>query len=197
MPASSKKPWLCKVDCVGPVRVVLNADGEFHIHRGLCDGEKWTVKKGERIGPRLSVDRSFVFDLAPGELCYWVVAERPVLFDVKLLTRVDSIEHLDLTPVELPIGYDKPLPLREEMRRFIRTEMSLQAEALGDETFDESDDFDVPEDQEVISQYELSDMQEEYVGDDEHEEVPSKEKVEEPEIKEPEVEPLEKAAKSE
>lgn len=66
----------------------------------------------------------------------------------------------DKTPVEMPLGYEKPEPLEHMIARMVRT-FSMAAEAQGAESFEESDDFDVDDDSELHSPYQLSDMQEE------------------------------------
>ncbi len=194
MPALSKPKEKC-IKCVGPAKVTVRADGEFHIYRSDSDG-----KKGERIGPFFSTARYFVFVLAADELCYWIVAAGSVEYGLSVEV-IHRKEDPDPTPVELPAGYNHPLPLRDEMRRFIRDELSNVAASAGDETFEECDDFDCHEDEEVLSPYELSEMQEEYVADDEPEEVPEKKGDEVTEVVAEKVEeggePLAKAAKPE
>lgn len=64
------------------------------------------------------------------------------------IVRAESEEQLDLTPVEVPLELQKPLPLREELMRFIETKLSCQADGDGYESIDEADDLDV--DDEVI-----------------------------------------------
>lgn len=55
-------------------------------------------------------------------------------------------ELLDTTPVEMPLGFQHPEPLEERIRRLIRTSVSQQAVENGAETFEEADDFDIPDD---------------------------------------------------
>lgn len=62
-----------------------------------------------------------------------------------------SKEAVDPTPVELPVNSDKPPSLREEMMRFIRVEMSRQAEKDNLETFDEFDDFKIDDEEPDLS----------------------------------------------
>lgn len=62
------------------------------------------------------------------------------------LCPIDRFKVLDKTPVEVPLGLKRPLTLREEMMRFIRTEMSLQAQSKAD-SFEEANDFDVDEEE--------------------------------------------------
>lgn len=73
-------------------------------------------------------------------------------------------ENLDLTPIEMPLHAQKPMSLQEEMARFIRAEISDQSAANGRDTFAEDDDFE-EEDPDTLnlSQYEMEEIQEEYV----------------------------------
>lgn len=48
-----------------------------------------------------------------------------------------------------PPGFEQPLSIQEEIKRFFRNQLSEQAEAQGFETFDESDDFE-EEDPEIV-----------------------------------------------
>jgi len=53
----------------------------------------------------------------------------------------------DSTPVALPVGYERPIPLGERIRSLIRSEaLKREVEAAGAETFDEADDFEIPDD---------------------------------------------------
>lgn len=70
----------------------------------------------------------------------------------------------DPTPVELPVGYEHPESLEAMIARMIRYE-SLRAEEAGLESFEEADDFDVSDDVVLVSEHQMTDMQEEYVHD--------------------------------
>lgn len=63
----------------------------------------------------------------------------------------------DPRPVEVPLNMKRPLTIQEEIQRFIRVEASLAAQAAEQETFEEADDFDVGDDPEITSPYELDD----------------------------------------
>lgn len=67
----------------------------------------------------------------------------------------------DDTPIAVPLHWKRPPTLREMIQQHIRTEMSLTAGAEGMETFEEADDFEVDEDPDPLSQYELREMAEE------------------------------------
>lgn len=49
----------------------------------------------------------------------------------------------DQTPVEVPTGLRRPPSIHEEIKRFIRSELSRQAQANEMETFEEADDFEI------------------------------------------------------
>lgn len=59
----------------------------------------------------------------------------------------DGSELPDSTPVELPVGFYHPETIQQTIRRLV-TDPAIRAEmaSSGIETFDEADDFDIPED---------------------------------------------------
>lgn len=68
----------------------------------------------------------------------------------------------DPDPIAIPAGLKRPLSLREQIQRVLRTEVSAQAAMQGYESFDEAEDFDVEDEfdtPEIRSMYE---MKEEY-----------------------------------
>lgn len=66
----------------------------------------------------------------------------------------------DPTPVEIPGKMQRPLSLREEMKRFIREELSKGAESVGVETFEEADDFEEDDpDIELTTGYTVTELQ--------------------------------------
>lgn len=62
----------------------------------------------------------------------------------------------DPTPVAMPVGFQRPESLVDLMKRLIRTEVSQTAHDAGTETFEEANDFEVPEDtvEDTATQYE-------------------------------------------
>lgn len=52
----------------------------------------------------------------------------------------------DSTPMSLPSGFKRPETLAEQVQRLVRTSISRQAEEAGLETFEESEDFELPDD---------------------------------------------------
>lgn len=67
----------------------------------------------------------------------------------------------DPRPVEWPADLRRPLTIQEEIQRFVRVELSKVAAEDGMETFEESDDFVVDDEEEYVSPYEMTEMQEE------------------------------------
>lgn len=64
-------------------------------------------------------------------------------------------EILDPTPVARTVGFERPPSMQELIQRYVRTELSRQAGQAGEETFEEADDFDVDDDPELKSPYEV------------------------------------------
>lgn len=58
----------------------------------------------------------------------------------------DGSEKLDDRPVAVPLNFKPPKPLNEKIREIARYEASLYAQANGQETFEEADDFNIPDD---------------------------------------------------
>lgn len=65
-------------------------------------------------------------------------------------------EYPDDTPMALPIGFERPESLDEKIMRMIRSrELAAAAEAAGSETLEEAEDFDVGDDYDPTSPYEM------------------------------------------
>lgn len=59
----------------------------------------------------------------------------------------DGVEYLDPTPMAPPIGYKPEDPLRVKIREMIQSEaLRFYADQEGHDTFEEADDFEVPDD---------------------------------------------------
>lgn len=59
----------------------------------------------------------------------------------------DGREHPDPVPVAPPVGHNPQPSLAEKIRAMVQSEqLRMAAVAAGAETFDEADDFDVPDD---------------------------------------------------
>lgn len=64
-------------------------------------------------------------------------------------------EVLDLTPVEIPVPFERPEPLHLRIRRIVLEQLSRQAQSEGEETFADFEDFGEDDDGEFASPYEL------------------------------------------
>lgn len=80
----------------------------------------------------------------------------------------------DPTPVEFDAGAE-PLTLREEMRRFIKQELSNQAEHSGMESFEEADDFEVDEPDIFTTEHTVIELKDEEGRPDDLEGAPNQE----------------------
>jgi hypothetical protein len=93
---------------------------------------------------------------------------KPFYLPVELVDKLHSLtrpyldssgrEVLNPVPMEIPLGFRRPLSLQDQIKRILRQEVSLHAMSQGMETFDESDDFEVDDsgfDLEPSSKYEL------------------------------------------
>lgn len=71
----------------------------------------------------------------------------------------DGREVPDSTPMAPPVGYVKQKTITERIREMVRSEhLRRAAEEAGAETFEEADDFNVPDDLEPASGYENDDI---------------------------------------
>lgn len=77
--------------------------------------------------------------------------------EAKIAVRLDNFgrEIPDPEPLTLPSGFRRPETLQEQVRRLVRTQLSMQAAESGAETFEESEDFDVDDDFDPNTPYEV------------------------------------------
>lgn len=74
-------------------------------------------------------------------------------------------EVADQTPIAIPAGWDRPESLQDQIKRLIRVQLSRQALEMGQESFEESDDFDIPDESgDFVSPYEVREMEPEALG---------------------------------
>lgn len=57
-----------------------------------------------------------------------------------------GLEKLDPTPMEIPLNMRRPETSDERIRRIITHSLSVRAQEMGHESFEEADDFDIPDD---------------------------------------------------
>lgn len=89
------------------------------------------------------------------------MSENPFLeqienLEAKIAVRLDHLgrEIPDPEPLVLPSGFRRPETLQEQVRRLVRTSLSLQAAEEGYETFEESEDFNVDDEVDPSTPYE-------------------------------------------
>lgn len=139
-------------------RLVIRSDGEFYVYVVDPAG----IVAAVLLGPDASTARVFrVSESREARVVEVVVASADVNVYSELVPCGSHVEELDPTPVSVPLGYQQPLTLQEEMRRFIREEISRAAASGGAGTFEEEDDFDIEDEELPLSQYEMDVMQEE------------------------------------
>lgn len=69
---------------------------------------------------------------------------------------IDGAEKLDPKPMAIPVGFDRPERLEDQIARLVRTEKwKMAMEEAGNETYEEANDFDMPEDDIEFSKHEL------------------------------------------
>lgn len=80
---------------------------------------------------------------------------------VKLMRKnqtVDGRELPDPVPISPPLGFIEQPSMVDHIRAMVRSEhLRFAAEQAGAETFEESDDFDIPDDDEPLSAYDMAD----------------------------------------
>lgn len=135
--------------------VTIRTDAEFTLY-AMFKGERSSI-----LGPNHNTERhlklTMPFNVSQIELTIrksgrWVIDE---------VKKINHQEVPDKTPVEIGVKEDYD-PLAERIQQIVQNEMSKLATKHGFETLEESDDFDIGDEDEPTSQYELSDLQEDY-----------------------------------
>lgn len=108
------------------------------------------------LGPVNANQRVLSYKLPADIDTIFVKAEKSTEWTLSWST-YDHSENNDNTPVEMPIGYQHPESLADQMRRFIRQEVSAAREE-DQGSFADEDDF--ADDDPILSKYELTDMEE-------------------------------------
>lgn len=71
-----------------------------------------------------------------------------------------DFEPVDNTPVEIPTRLRLPQSRTDQIRQFIRMELSRQADSSGHETFEEADDLEPDDDGDMpLTRYELMELE--------------------------------------
>lgn len=131
-------------------RAVIRSDQPFTVFDG-----------GSIIGPDSSTARRFAVGAAKEGRTFVVSHGKTAVVDVKKEKVTPPFEMLNFDPIEVPLNMYRPKTLQDMVRDLVREHVSQEANQLGMETFTEADDFDVGEDEDSLSPYELEEMQEE------------------------------------
>lgn len=134
--------------------LTLRSDGAFAVWTVLNDGSLDRI-----VGPGSSTDRKFVVRSYSVPIRLRVVHKDNISVSGSFEERDPDHETLDKTPLEVPLM--APMTLQERINEQIRYALEQQAEREGYESPEEAADLDVDEDPEPLSQYELTDMQDE------------------------------------
>lgn len=68
----------------------------------------------------------------------------------------NGFEIPDPTPMAVPLHFKRPPSLQEQIQQMVRGELSRRAASQGHETFDEAEDFDVGDDFDPKSPWEIN-----------------------------------------
>lgn len=131
-------------------RVKIMADQEFTAY-GLEDGKRVVLLGPFRAGERYLdvVLPAHVFEVE-------VVCSDDCLWDASWTGVAARKESPDSRPVAIPAGLKRPPTLAEDMRRMIRQELSARAAEVGEESFEEADDFRDEDEEAIYSPHELT-----------------------------------------
>lgn len=61
----------------------------------------------------------------------------------------------DPTPMVMDANLERPPTLREQIQRVIKSDLAIQAQYQGYESFEEANDFEIGEEDEIGTQYEI------------------------------------------
>ena len=135
----------------------LGATIEIRSSGPFCAYAMEKKKRTIILGPYSSTARILRYKLPQGIEQVFVKTEKSTEWTIEW-SSYNRSEISDPVPIELPIGYQKPESLQNQMRRLIKTEMSAIAEQQGYGSFEDEDDFEL--DEEILTNYEMTDMEE-------------------------------------
>ncbi len=138
------------IECVVGATITVRSSGQFCVF--AVENKKRTLI----LGPININQRILRYKLPIDIDTVYIKADKKTEWTIDW-SYYNHSEVLDNTPVEMPIGYEEPESLADQMRRFIRDEVS----AARDEdqgSFEDEDDFE--DDDPPLTNYELTDMQE-------------------------------------
>ncbi len=138
------------IQCVVGATITVRSSGQFCVF--AIENKKRTLI----LGPINSNERILRYKLPTDIDTVFIKAEPKIEWTIEW-EYYNRSETLDNTPVEMPIGYEQPETLADQMRRFIRDEVSAAREE-DQGSFEDEDDFE--DDDPPLTKYEMTDMQE-------------------------------------
>lgn len=136
----------------GGARVKIKADEPFRAYG--YKGEDLV----EIYAPTTENERVAVFRTARDADILLVETRAEAHIVLEVASWLDGQEDIDPEPLEIPLGAMKPPSIFDQMKRYIRSQVSAQVHAKGFESFEEANDFEVGEDDEPFSPYEVREM---------------------------------------
>lgn len=142
------------VNGVGCQSVKLAAGVSVHL---LCSGSVgvFLVPSGQLIVSGVT-HRGFYFDLPEDCDTFDIVCGDCFRWSYRWCSISLPYEVPDPTPIAIPLGAHRPLTLREEMQRMIRSELLRSQVNQSAGTFEEEDDFSDDEDVPNLSEFEMT-----------------------------------------
>ena len=140
-----------EIKCAKGATILIRASGTF------CAYAMEASKRTLILGPLTSTARALKYKLPPDIEKVFVKAEKSTEWTIEW-SYYNPSEISDPIPVELPIGFQQPESLASQMRRMIKNEVSRAAEEQGFGSFQDEDDFEL--DEEILTNYEMTDMEE-------------------------------------
>ncbi len=138
--------------------VEIRTDAEFTAY-ALENGERTSI-----LGPNHSTERRLKFTIPPFIRTVEITTRKSGRYVFTETLRINHQEVPDKTPIEIGI-HERPDPLAEQIQMIVQAEMSKLAVATGRESFEEANDFEIDDEDDPHSQYELTVLQEEHEPD--------------------------------
>jgi hypothetical protein len=137
-------------------KVYIECDSNFSVY--LMDEEKVINFLGSSVNRKLKLDIKedcTILVQTVNDDSHWALTVTPY---------PSPYEKVSPVPVEIPDEYNQPETLEQKMHRMMGhlMEERFGRNSLEAETFEDSMDFDIDDDSEPFSAYELQDMEEEY-----------------------------------
>jgi len=149
------KRGTCKHPVTPGSVVNIRTDAEFTVY-ALHKGERTSI-----LGPNHSTERRLKMHVPFGVHNIEVTTRKSGRWEIEETIPVNHKEKIDNTPIEMGVR-EKVDPLAEQIQAIVSAEMSKYAASQGRETFVEANDFDIADEEDPTSQYELSPMQEDF-----------------------------------